>query len=50
MLAGVDFPYLAWRQALGESVSPARARPGVAWMHASRDVIAAYDEILHAAP
>ena len=41
-LAGVDFPYLAWRQALGETVSPARARPGVAWMHASRDVIAAY--------
>jgi D-aspartate ligase len=44
LLAGVDFPYLAWRQALGETVSPARARPGVAWMHASRDVMAAYDE------
>jgi D-aspartate ligase len=44
-LAGVDFPYLAWRQALGETVSPGRARPGVAWMHASRDVIAAYEEI-----
>jgi predicted ATP-grasp superfamily ATP-dependent carboligase len=24
---------------------PARARTGVAWMHASRDVIAAYQEI-----
>jgi len=44
-LAGVDFPYLAWRQALGKTVSPGRARPGVAWMHASRDVIAAYEEI-----
>ncbi len=43
-VAGVDFPYLAWRQALGESVSPARAKPGVAWMHASRDIMAAYDE------
>lgn len=44
-LAGVDFPYLAWRQALGQSVSPGRAKTGVAWMHGSRDVIAAYQEI-----
>jgi len=44
-LAGVDFPYLAWRQALGQSVSPGRARTGVAWMHASRDILAAYQEI-----
>ena len=44
-LAGVDFPYLAWRQALGETVSPGRARPGVAWMHTSHDVIAAFEEI-----
>ncbi len=44
-LAGVDFPYLAWRQALGQAVSPARARPGVAWMHGSRDIVAARQEI-----
>jgi predicted ATP-grasp superfamily ATP-dependent carboligase len=44
-LAGIDFPYLAWRQAMGMSVSPARARPGVAWMHASRDIMAAYGEL-----
>ena len=44
-LAGVDFPYLAWRQALGETVSLGRARPGVAWMHTSHDVIAAFEEI-----
>jgi predicted ATP-grasp superfamily ATP-dependent carboligase len=44
-LAGVDFPYLAWRQALGQIVSPCRARTGVAWMHASRDIVAAYQEI-----
>ena len=33
--AGVDFPYLAWRQATGEHVTPSRARPGVGWMHAT---------------
>lgn len=44
-LAGIDFPYLAWRQAMGMSVSPARAKPGVAWMHASRDIMAAYGEM-----
>lgn len=44
-LAGVDFPYLAWRQALGMSVAPARAKVGVAWMHGSRDLMAAYGEI-----
>jgi D-aspartate ligase len=42
--AGVDFPYLAWRQALGKTIAPARGRPGVAWMHSSRDVMAAYGE------
>ena len=44
-LAGVDFPYLAWLQALGRTVSPGRARPGVAWMHASRDMVAAAQEM-----
>lgn len=43
-IAGVDFPYLAFRQALGLKVAPARAKAGVAWMHASRDVLAAFDE------
>ena len=44
-LAGVDFPYLAWRQSLGEAISPCRASAGAAWMHASRDIIAAFQEI-----
>jgi D-aspartate ligase len=44
-LAGVDFPTLAWRQALGETIAPVRARPGVAWMHFSRDIVAAWQEI-----
>jgi predicted ATP-grasp superfamily ATP-dependent carboligase len=43
-LAGVNFPYLAWRQAMGMRVVPARAKPGVAWMHTSRDVLAALGE------
>ena len=45
-LAGVDFPYLAWRQAMGMSVSLARAHTGMAWMHTSRDIMAAYSEII----
>ncbi len=45
-LAGIDFPYLAWCQALGETVAPARGRAGVAWMHTSRDVVAAYQEMM----
>ena len=44
-LAGVDFPHLAWQQALGHRIAPARARAGVAWMHGSRDIVAAYQEI-----
>lgn len=44
-LAGVDFPYLAWRQALGQTISPGRARTGVAWMYTSRDIIAAFQEM-----
>ncbi len=44
-LAGVDFPYLAWRQAIGQTVAPVQGRPGVAWMHASHDIVAAYREI-----
>jgi len=44
-LAGVDFPYLAWRQAIGQTIAPCRGRPGVAWMHASHDIVAAYREI-----
>jgi predicted ATP-grasp superfamily ATP-dependent carboligase len=44
-LAGTDFAHLAYRQALGETIAPARAKTGVAWMHASRDVIAAWQEM-----
>jgi D-aspartate ligase len=43
--AGVDFPHLLWRLALGETLAPARGAPGVAWMHASRDIVAACQEM-----
>jgi D-aspartate ligase len=43
--AGVDFPHLLWRLALGETLTPARGAPGVAWMHASRDLVAACQEM-----
>lgn len=43
--AGVDFPHLFWRLAMGESVAPARGRPGVGWMHGSRDLVAACQEM-----
>jgi predicted ATP-grasp superfamily ATP-dependent carboligase len=43
--AGVDFPHVLWRLAMGDSVAPVRGQPGVAWMHASRDVMAACQSI-----
>lgn len=43
--AGVDFPYLLWRIAMGEPVRPARGRAGATWIHASRDFVAACQEI-----
>lgn len=42
--AGVDFAYLLWRLAMGETVTPCKGRPGVAWRHAARDTIAALQE------
>jgi predicted ATP-grasp superfamily ATP-dependent carboligase len=43
--AGVDFPLLAWQLAQGEKPVPARGRPGVHWVHATRDLIAACQEM-----
>jgi predicted ATP-grasp superfamily ATP-dependent carboligase len=44
-LAGVDFPHRLRQPATGEAVRPMRGRPGAAWMHASRDVVAACREM-----
>ena len=38
--AGIDFPYALWRVAMGEVVDPVAAREA-AWMHVSRDAVAA---------
>jgi D-aspartate ligase len=45
--AGIDFPYLAWRLAVGETVLPLpRAPAGIVWMHLSRDIVAAAHEMM----
>jgi D-aspartate ligase len=44
--AGVDFSHALWRVACGETVAPQRASRDVAWIHASRDVVAAAHEML----
>ena len=36
--AGVDFPYLLFRQALGQPVAPQRARAGVRWVRLLTDL------------
>jgi predicted ATP-grasp superfamily ATP-dependent carboligase len=43
--AGVDFPWIMWKLALGEAVEPSRGRAGCAWAHLSRDLAAAFAEI-----
>ena len=44
--AGVDFPYALWRVASGEEVALLRPTREVAWLHASRDLVAAAHEML----
>lgn len=39
--AGVDFPYALWRVARDEAADTTTARTEAAWMHASRDAVAA---------
>jgi D-aspartate ligase len=39
--AGIDFPWLQWRLACGEAVSPSHGPPGARWTHALRDFVAA---------
>jgi len=44
-IAGVEFPYLAWQLAQGESPVPARGAAGARWMHLTRDLVAACQEM-----
>jgi D-aspartate ligase len=43
--AGVDLPWIQWQLACGERAAPSRGRSGVGWMHASRDIVAAVQQI-----
>ena len=45
--AGVDFPYLQWRLATGQSVPEARGRAGERWMRMCTDIPMAIQEILN---
>lgn len=46
-LAGVDFPYLMYRDQIGERVEPCRASIGVKWMRAVTDFPASMLDIAH---
>jgi D-aspartate ligase len=42
--AGLDFPYLAYRIALGEAVAPSPPAHSAAWIHAARNLVATVQE------
>ncbi len=44
-VSGVDFPYILWRIAMGETVAPVRGRAGTTWVHFARDLVAACQEM-----
>ncbi|HEY6258401.1 MAG TPA: ATP-grasp domain-containing protein [Xanthobacteraceae bacterium] len=44
-IAGVDFAHVLWRLATGETLAPVRGHANVAWMHGSRDLLAAVLEM-----
>jgi D-aspartate ligase len=44
--AGVDFPHVLWRLACGETIAPMRASRDAAWIHVSRDLVAAVQEMI----
>lgn len=45
--AGVDLPYLAYAQALGERVTPGTFRAGVRWVHLTTDIPTVATELWH---
>jgi D-aspartate ligase len=44
--AGVDFPAIQWRLAHGEKLVPVVGRVGADWLYASRDFVAAIQEMI----
>jgi predicted ATP-grasp superfamily ATP-dependent carboligase len=45
--AGADFPWLLFRDQLGDPVEPTRARPGIRWIRLTTDLPTSLVEILH---
>jgi predicted ATP-grasp superfamily ATP-dependent carboligase len=45
-IAGVDFAHVLWGLAMGETMEPMRGHADVAWMHGSRDILAAALEMM----
>ena len=45
--AGIDFPYLMWLLACGVQSPIMRARAGFGWVHVSKDLLAAIQEVCH---
>jgi D-aspartate ligase len=45
-IAGIDFGHVLWRLTMGEAVAPIRCHAEVAWMHGSRDILAAALEMI----
>lgn len=45
--AGVDLPYLAYAQALGENATPGMFRAGVRWVHLTTDIPTVATEFWH---
>ena len=43
--AGLDFPHLAYRLAMGEKIEPQPSSRDAAWVHLARNVVAAVQEI-----
>ena len=43
--AGVDFPFLAWQLSQGATPIPARGTAGARWIHLTRDLVAAGQEM-----
>jgi D-aspartate ligase len=44
--AGIDFPYVTWRLAVGEPVTPVLGRPGVRWVRLAVDLPVSAREIV----
>jgi D-aspartate ligase len=44
--AGIDFPHLLWKTAIGDRPEQVRGKTGAAWMHVPRDLMAGFHHTL----